>query len=200
MKKLFVLLFILTPLISYSQFKFPNDANFRYYHLDYFKDFDIKPNIEKSMSFELRLWVSTFTKLPVLLKLTYNNECIWKAEKYIVNENKNNEYKVIKSEILLPENWNELWDSLVVSNILTLPDNPTFKHKRIEKDDGIPVVDIAITDGTSYTVDLLSRENNRQYSITNPIGYYRFYKDSQPLKDFNRILEILSEVFKYKFE
>jgi len=81
-----------------------------------------------------------------------------------------------------------------------LSDNPTFKYKRIEKDDGIPVVDIAITDGTSYTVDLLSKENNRQYSITNPIGYYRFYKNSQTLKDFNRILEILSEVFNYKFK
>jgi hypothetical protein len=152
------------------------------------------------MSFELRLWVSTFTKLPVLLRLSYNNECVWKAEKYIVTENKINEYKLIKSEILLPENWNELWDSLVVSNILTLPDNPTFRHNKIAKDGEIPFVEHAITDGTSYTVDLLSKENNRQYSIDNPIGYYRFYKNSQPLKDFNRILEILSKVFKYKFE
>lgn len=199
MKKLFVLVFILIPIIAYSQFEFPNDSNFRYYHFDNIKYPNIEPNIEQSMSFELRLWVSPFTESSTLLRLIYNNECIWKAEKYIVDKSNVDEYKVIEYEIQLPENWNELWDSLVVSNILTLPDNPNFRHKRIGKDDEIPVVNISITDGTSYTVDLLSKENNRQYTIANPIGYYRFYKDSQPLKDFNRILEILSQVFKYKF-
>ena len=60
--------------------------------------------------------------------------------------------------------------------------------------------EMAITDGTSYSVELLSKSNNRKYSIDNPIGYFKFYTDSKPLKDFNSILGILSKVFDYGFE
>ena len=195
MKKLLILLFIVTPLISYSQFNFPGDANFKFYHLETLKNFDIKPDIEKSTNFELRLWISTFTELPVLLRLTYNNNFIWKAEKYLLNDN-----RVIKSELLLPDKWDDIWDSLVVNKILTLPDNPPIIHHKVAEEGEIPYVEVAITDGTSYTVELLSNEQKRKYSIDNPIGYFRYYKNSQPLKDFNRILEILSEVFQYKFK
>ena len=195
MKKLLILLFIVTPLISYSQFNFPGDANFKFYHLETLKNFDIKPDIEKSTNFELRLWISTFTEQPVLLRLTYNNNFIWKAEKYLLNDN-----RVIKSELLLPDKWDDIWDSLVVNKILTLPDNPPIIHHKVAEEGEIPYVEVAITDGTSYTVELLSNEHKRHYSIDNPIGYFRYYKNSQPLKDFNRILEILSEVFQYKFK
>lgn len=195
MKKLLILLFIVTPLISYSQFNFPGDANFKFYHLETLKNFDIKPDIEKSTNFELRLWISTFTELPVLLRLTYNNNFIWKAEKYLLNDN-----RVIKSELLLPDKWDDIWDSLVVNKILTLPDNPPIIHHKVAEEGEIPYVEVVITDGTSYTVELLSNEQKRKYSIDNPIGYFRYYKNSQPLKDFNRILEILSEVFQYKFK
>ena len=126
MKKLLILLFIVTPLISYSQFNFPGDTNFKNYHSDKLKDFDIKPDIEKSTNFELRLWISTFTEQPVLLRLTCNNNCIWKAEKYLLNDN-----RVIKSELLLPDKWDDIWDSLVVNKILTLPDNPPIIHHKV---------------------------------------------------------------------
>ena len=195
MKKLLILLFIVTPLISYSQFNFPGDANFKFYHLETLKNFDIKPDIEKSTNFELRLWISTFTELPVLLRLTYNNNFIWKAEKYLLNDN-----RVIKSELLLPDKWDDIWDSLVVNKILTLPDNPPIIHHKVAEEGEIPYVEVVITDGSYYTVELLSNEQKRKYSIDNPIGYFRYYKNSQPLKDFNRILEILSEVFQYKFK
>ena len=194
MKKLLILLFILIPTISFSQFKFPSDANFKYSYWDNRNKFEIKPIIENSITFEFRLWVKTFTEEPVLLRLTYNNDCIWKAEKYLVNES-----KVFKTEIIFPDNWNEIWDSLVANNILTLPHNPPIKHHEIAKEGEIPYVEVAITDGTSYTVELLSRESSRKYSMDNPVGYFRFYADSKPLKDFNKVLEILSVVYKYKF-
>lgn len=195
MKKPIILLFILMPGLLFSQFKFPGDANFKYSYFDYRNNFEIKPTIDKNIAFEFRLWVSTFTEEPVLLRLTYDNDCIWRAEKYVVNEE-----KVIKLEILLPNNWDELWDSLVANNILTLPDNPPIIHHEIAKEGEIPNVENAITDGTSYTVELLSKEKSRQYSLSNPVGYFLFYKNSKPLKDFNKILEILSEVYKFKFK
>ncbi len=36
--------------------------------------------------------------------------------------------------------------------------------------------------------------------MDNPIGYFCCDKDSKPLKDFNKIPEILSEVYKFKFK
>jgi len=198
MKKIFIVLFICIPAISYSQFKIPNDTNFKCSHLNKFKYPDIKPSIEKSLSFELRLWTSTYAvDSAYLLRLTCNQKDIWKAEKYLINYYNN---KIIKTEIQLPSNWNEIWDTLLVNNVLTLPDNPPHKNNRIIEDDEIPNVETAITDGTSYTVELLSKENNRKYSIDNPIGYFKFYSDSKPLKDFNKILEILSQIFNCKFK
>ena len=78
--------------------------------------------------------------------------------------------------------------------------NPKLEGKKFVENGVTYTSEVAIADGTGYKVELLSRENNRQYSISNPIGYYKHYTDSKPLKDFNRILEILSAVYDYGFE
>ena len=184
---------------SICHFKFPNDTTFNCSYLikykDNYKDFPVKENIDKSLNFELRLWSSGSFGNHGLFRLTYNNEGVWKAEKYIEDNR-----KVINSDIKLPENWDSIWDRLLLDNILSLPDNPRLKGKMyIEKGDTL-YSGVAITDGTSYRVELLSKNDNRQYSYNNPIGYFKFYTDSQPLKDFNSILGILSKVFDYGFE
>lgn len=196
MRRLFILLFIWIPLISYSQFKFPNDMDFKSSNLKELKDFRINPIMEDTQNFELRLWVETaFVDSTYLLRLTHDEKDTWKAEKYLINN-----HKATKTEIQLPTNWDCVWDTLVVHNILTLPDRPSFLHKPTVNDDNkYPIVEIAITDGTTYTVELLSKENKRKYSIDNPIGYFRHYTHSKPLKDFNRILGMLSGVFNSQF-
>jgi len=184
---------------SICHFQFPNDTTFNCsYPNTYknnYKDFPVKKDIDTSLNFEFRLWSSGSFGNKGLFRLTYNNEGVWKAAKFIEDNN-----KVINLDIKLPENWDEIWDRLLLDNILSLPDNPSFKGKMyIEKGDTL-YSEMAITDGTSYRVELLSKKVNRQYSIHNPIGYFQFYTDSQPLRDFNRILGILSKVFEYGFE
>ena len=184
---------------SICHFIFPNDTTFNCSYLttykNIYKDFPVKETIEKSLNFELRLWSSDSFGNQGLFRLTYDKEGVWKAAKYI-EENK----KVINSDIKLPENWDAIWDRLLLDNILSLPDNPRLKGKMyIDKGDTL-YSEVAITDGTSYRVELLSKKENRQYSIQNPIGYFKFYTDSKPLKDFNSILGILSKVFDYGFE
>lgn len=184
---------------SICHFKYPNDIGFNLSYLntykDVYKDFPVSDQPDKQVNFELRLWVSGMSGIAGLFRLIYYNNGNWKAGKSIVEDR-----KVIYSTINLNKNWNKIWDRLLVNNILTLPDNPKLKGKMyIEKGDTL-YSEMAITDGTSYEVELLSKENNRKYSIHSPIGYYKFYTDSKPLKDFNRILEILSTVFDYGFE
>ena len=184
---------------SICHFKFPNDTTFNCSYLikykDNYKDFPVKENIDKSLNFELRLWSSGSFGNHGLFRLTYNNEGVWKAEKYIEDNR-----KVTNSDIKLPENWDRIWDQLLLDNILSLPDNPPHKGKKYVENGDTLTSEMAITDGTSYRIELLSKCNNRKYSIDNPIGYFQFYTDSQPLKDFNSILGILSKVFDYGFE
>jgi hypothetical protein len=184
---------------SICHFKFPNDPTFNCSYLikykDNYKDFPVKENIDKSLNFELRLWSSGSFGNHCLFRLTYNNEGVWKAEKYIEDNR-----KVISSDNKLPENWDRIWDRLLLDNILSLPDNPPHKGKMYVENGDSLTSEMAITDGTSYSVELLSKSNNRKYSIDNPIGYFKFYTDSKPLKDFNSILGILSKVFDYGFE
>ena len=184
---------------SICHFKFPNDTGFNLNYLNkyknIYKDFPVSDQLDKQVNFELRLWVSDMSGTTGLFRLIYDNEGKWNAEKHLVDNRRVSSYK-----IKLNENWVKIWDRLLVNNILTLPDNPKFKGKMyIEKGDTL-YSEMAITDGTSYHVELLSKENKRQYGIHNPIGYYKFYSDSKPLKDFNRILEILSTVYDSEFK
>jgi len=184
---------------SICHFKFPNDTSFNMDYLNTYKDlyekFPVSDQLDKLVNFELRLWVSGMSGTTGLFRLKYDNNGNWNAEKYIV------EYqKVIYSKITLKENWDKIFDRLLLNNILSLPDNPKLEGKKFVENGVTYTSEVAIADGTGYKVELLSRENNRQYSISNPIGYYKHYTDSKPLKDFNRILEILSAVYDYGFE
>lgn len=184
---------------SICHFKYPNDTSFTLSYLntykDLFKDFPVSAQLDNQVNFELRLWVSDMIGITGLFRLIYDDNGNWKAEKYVVEKR-----KVIYSPISLNINWNKLWDRLLVNNILTLPDNPEFKGKMIIVKGDTIYSRVAITDGTNYKVELLSKENNRKYSIDNPVGYYKFYTDSKPLKDFNTILEMLSPVYNTEFK
>lgn len=184
---------------SISHFKYPNDTCFNLIYLNkyknIYKDFPVSDQLDNEVNFELRLWVSGMSGTTGLFRLTYDNNGIWNARKYIVEDR-----KVIYTTINLNKNWNKIWDRLLVNNILTLPDNPKLEGKKFVENGVTYTSELAINDGTGYKVELLSRENNRQYTIHNPVGYYKHYTDSKPLKDFNRILEILSTVFDYGFE
>lgn len=184
---------------SICHFKFPNDTAFNLSYLntykDIYKEFPVSEKLDNQVNFELRLWVSGMSGTTGLFRLTYDNDGKWNAGKYVV-ENR----KVIYTIINLNENWNKIWDRLLLNNILSLPDNPKLEGKKFVENGVTYTSEVAITDGTGYKVELLSRENNRQYTIHNPTGYFKFYSDSKPLKDFNRILEMLSSVYDYGFE
>lgn len=195
MKKIIILIVIIFPVVAYSQFKFQNDSNFECPYLEYNKDLKIDKTIDKTLCFELRLWISPSFEEPELLRLTYSETEVWNAEKYLFNDNKIN-----ISKVQLPENWKEKWDSLIGNNILTLPDNPSYSQHLIAKEGELPIIEVSITDGTGYTVELYTKENRRKYYFNNPIGYSSFYTHSKPLKDFNAILRILSGIYNIKFK
>ena len=184
---------------SICHFRFPNDTSFNLSYLNtyknLYKDFPVSDQLDKEVNFELRLWVSGMYSTTGLFRLIYDNNGKWNAGKYIV-ENK----KVIYSTINLNKDWDKIWDRLLVNNIMTLPDNPKHKGKEFVENGETYTSEVTITDGNGYRVELLSKDNNRKYSIDNPTIYFKFYTDSKPLKDFNRILEILSAVYDYRFE
>ena len=184
---------------SICHFKFPNDTSFNLSYLNtyknIYKDFLVSDQLDKQVNFELRLWVSDMSGTTGLFRLMYDTNGNWSAGKYVVEDR-----KVIYSTINLNNSWNKIWDKLLLNNILFLPDNPKLEGKKFVENGVTFTSEVGIADGTGYKVELLSRENNRQYSISNPIGYYKYYTDSKPLKDFNRILEILSDVYDYGFE
>jgi len=184
---------------SICHFKYPNDKGFNLSYLNkyknIYKDFPVSDQPDNQVNFELRLWVSGMSGTTGLFRLIYDNNGKWNAEKHLVDNR-----KVSSSKIKLNENWDKIWDRLLVNNILTIPDNPKLEGKKFVENGVTYTSELGINDGTGYRVELLSKENNRQYTISNPIGYYKHYTDSKPLKDFNRILEILSTVYDSEFE
>ena len=180
--------------IVWSQYDFKSDKryipeNSRFLDMIGLETFDSE-NL-----FEMRVWINPSFNPSDLCRFVLRNDSTWYAEKYdLWRKRKGTSFD--KETIELGKDWKIVMDSLIDWGILTLPN---WMDVRDEWKGEMQIFEgdtlygkIAVADGTGYSIELLTKENKRQYNYHCPKTYRDYYKN---VDDLDSIVKILEKIF-----
>jgi hypothetical protein len=184
-------------------------------YVPYFENTLIKagiPTYDSENLLEFRIWVvhslSPYNKC--LFRIYQTNDSVWNAEKYefdlkhkktIFHINRKSKLYTEYERVGNADSMKNTIDTLISLGIMALPDWYSIKDSCFKSgldENGYELRGyIAITDGTSYKFEVLSKDLKRKYEYHSPESYFKHCNKLPELKSITRILQILFKEFDY---
>jgi hypothetical protein len=145
--------------------------------------------------FEMRVWINPSFNPSDLCRFILRNDSTWYVEKYdLWRKRKRTTYE--KEILELGKDWNIVMDTLIDWGVLTLPNwldiRDDWKGDMQILEGDTLYGKCVVADGTSYTIELLTEKDKRQYNYHCPKTYRDFYKN---VDELNSIVKILEKIF-----
>ncbi len=166
---------------------------------DFEKRIGIKPIAESDCDVEIRFYTHEALSNTKDLKILTLKNGIWKG---ILYDELNYPIRRIRKYKLVARNgFGKLYDSLLASNLTTLPSQNELRQKmrKVTVRNGQEVEHrIDVTDGQSFAVEYQITGNQRTFTFYNPEPYSKFYSNVQELKDYIKIRNLFETELKKK--
>ncbi len=169
--RIFFLLISILPFKSNAQFDFENNTTNKPISYIPYPNFD-------SVKFEFRMWEDAWL-YPSFYQMTYDTHGKWNYRRGIIYDE-----GVYELDLILPTpNIDSIWNILISKNVLKLESQNEVRAS-IKMGDIIHKLDVENfekllgTDGTAYTIELMSKDTYRCYSYINPISLSKGFKKS----------------------
>ena len=168
---------------------------FKYKRLPVLDSLNIKEPDFKTLDVEIRVYCTKFDVDTInnskFIQIVKDKNGSWsgKSCSYYFYNNFYYNYRDINIKYSSCENWGKVWRIIIKENYLNLPTESDIKQENKPP--------VCVSDGTSYTVEILTKKRKRRISYNNPEEIYEscfeYGIDCCEYKLFLQLIQLLKE-------